>query len=662
MSSVARAAGSSGPSPSWIKQTSSPTSLSTDPHDVTQHLSQTASDIKTAPGNAYSRNSILARDMPSMVYTKNGQASTPAPGGQNPPSYGMSPLLRQGSKNFHYTASDSPLSASTAVGSGNMRQQAAYARSLSAEGGAETNVQHRADTASSLHGDNTSSLYAASTAAKTQATLATDAQEAVPRRPPNTAVLSRHSIMTQAKNRPGRFQHSAVSKNSGNQLFSRAADQTDAHKTHSASLQSGSSKKRKALGEETPESVDDLSTYYNSPAFYYDAERRHAANLGSSTTAAGLQSKQLMSAAQHQASFAPNYSAIAHSWTQNADGFISSSPRVKRRKLMRASSSWGSSDSVAATLDPTLGPSATHGPPTAGFAQDSIWRPTSPLFANSVLHPTGHPTSAAAHPGTDPRTPFHAPAGVTTTPHAHHAANPSAAPEAPAVNAVPGLLHAPGLPQGVHREPHQVPGPARGSNSTCPAAPQDASHQTKYIAPPQAASHDPLVALSQAAASTEPRVHPQAYPLARTHAPSQGPAAALVKRAGYQEGQLVWGKCRGHPWWPATVSHLFTVGAFIGITLAYMSWMALFMSFCALSTTQFTNVKFVQCTHFAQHCICWLAPGLAFCTAPFSPVLACHGTSPSLLPDIMAFETSCQFRKSLAAQELHCCACTVPSM
>ena len=465
-------------------------------------------------------------------------------------------------------------------------QNTACAHLLSAGGGANTNVQHVVDS--------TNSTGAALRAAHFYANIANNSQgaRAVPRRALTAPapVLSSHSTMTQTSNRHGRLQRSVHSRSHHHQLLRRTSTNMSSPLTYAASLEAGSSKKRKVLGEETAESLQDLFDYYDSPAFHYDLKRLNAANLGSSTTgqAAGLQP---MSAAQHQASLAPHYAAIAHNPTQNADGFISSSPLAKRRKLMRASSSWGSSDSVAATFDPTLAPSATHGPPTTGMAQDSIWRPAPSLPPASVLYFTGRPITAAAHPGTDPLSAFHAPAGVPTPPLYHQAATVPAAPQAPAANAVPGLFAASVPPQGFYMEPRQARSPAGVLGSTYPAAPQDASQMARHTNPmapkttsrvaPQAAPHDHLMASPHAAASTQPQAYPQAppqmppqaLPQAPPEAPSQVPAAAPAQRAGYQEGQVVWGKCRGHPWWPATVSHLITVTAFSGTTFTYMSLM-----------------------------------------------------------------------------------------
>ena len=127
----------------------------------------------------------------------------------------------------------------------------------------------------------------------------------------------------------------------------------------------------------------------------------------------------------------------------------------------------------------------------------------------------------------------------------HKSSSPRAVPTAP----VPDAAHRPAQRPGMHAahpvgQDRPVTGPLRtGARPRyqpyarrCPKPQRQRKAQPKSQAQPQVAA---------------PPSNPAAAPAA---APAPAPAAAPTQGSGYQVEQVVWGKSRGCPWWPATVS------------------------------------------------------------------------------------------------------------
>ena len=103
---------------------------------------------------------------------------------------------------------------------------------------------------------------------------------------------------------------------------------------------------------------------------------------------------------------------------------------------------------------------------------------------------------------------------------------------------------------------------ARASRQSRPKAQARPRHrsqrkpQPKVGAPPSKPAATPAAspaATRTAAPAAAPATVTAAAPAAT---PAATPAAAPAQESGYQEGQLVWAKCRHCPWWPAIVSDL----------------------------------------------------------------------------------------------------------
>ena len=376
---------------------------------------------------------------------------------------------------------------------------------------------------------------------------------------------------------PHRFSSTGISQQSS----SHDRIQTYNVQTVPASLVSGSSNKRKAPDDKTSDVIQDT---YNSGSLRTRGVPAAAASTLLPTLgrhgmmyAQGMQALQPVSAAKHKPNI-PDSQRYANSASGMSciDDFSHYSPSAKRQRLSQPSAPWGSSYSTAtAGLDPTCAAlHASHDPSPCLAEAPPVWR--NPQYFSSSPLPQAYFRGQAPSPlGGASQANMQAAAGYSAEPYLHPAATQQALPHGFTGAPEQGLFYQTALPQATQGGPQQslagvikpIPAHPYALNSADPM-----TNLANQMPTPQAVPEDRVRSSSQAQPHADPNADPQADPGLIPQPPSQAglqepsmvlpqvpsqahPQASVpMGRPGFREGQVVWAKCRGHPWWPAMVS------------------------------------------------------------------------------------------------------------